>query len=101
MLTRRSATASRRSKGREYSWRTFWLTSSEVCPGTSSCIGGVAARLVRRPLRRQCIWLATRCWTKEEAWFPFGGGVNLLDENIPLDQCDLLRARGVRCRIVG
>lgn len=27
--------------------------------------------------------------------------MNLLDENIPLDQRDILRARGVRCRVVG
>jgi hypothetical protein len=27
--------------------------------------------------------------------------VNLLDENIPLDQRDLLRAWGIRCRVVG
>jgi len=27
--------------------------------------------------------------------------VNLLDENVPLDQRDLLRARGVHCRIIG
>ncbi len=33
--------------------------------------------------------------------FPFRRGVNLLDENVPLDQRDLLRARGVHCRIIG
>ena len=27
--------------------------------------------------------------------------MNLLDENIPLDQRDLLRAWGIRCRVVG
>jgi hypothetical protein len=27
--------------------------------------------------------------------------VNLLDENIPLDQRDLLRAWGIHCRVVG
>ena len=27
--------------------------------------------------------------------------MNLLDENIPLEQRDLLRARGVRCRVIG
>jgi hypothetical protein len=27
--------------------------------------------------------------------------VNLLHENIPLDQRDLLRAWGIRCRVVG
>jgi hypothetical protein len=27
--------------------------------------------------------------------------VNLLDENIPLEQRDILLARGIRCRVVG
>jgi len=27
--------------------------------------------------------------------------VNLLDENVPLDQFDLLRARGIPCRVIG
>ncbi|HXP62891.1 MAG TPA: hypothetical protein VN829_20490, partial [Dongiaceae bacterium] len=27
--------------------------------------------------------------------------MNLLDENVPLDQCDLLRARGFPCRLIG
>ena len=27
--------------------------------------------------------------------------MNLLDENIPLEQRDLLQARGVRCRVIG
>jgi len=27
--------------------------------------------------------------------------VNLLDENIPLDQRDILRAWGIRCRVIG
>jgi len=27
--------------------------------------------------------------------------VNLLDENIPLDQRDVLRAWGIKCRVIG
>jgi len=32
---------------------------------------------------------------------PLQGGVNLLDENLPLDQRDLLRTWGIHCRLIG
>jgi len=41
---------------------------------------------------------ARRCWTRRRPGSPLQGGVNLLDENLPLDQRDLLRTWGIHCR---
>src|SRR6266516_8229820 len=101
LLTRRFATASPHSKAREYSLSMSSRMSSEVYPGTSFWNGGVAARFARRPSPRPCIWLGPRYWIKTGAWLPFLPRRELAGRERPLDQRDLLRARGVHCRIIG